>query len=79
MAKSAISGQNSRIGIGDQKWVPVPMDKNQMVPVPVVSGTDTHLQNRVGTSADASSSLDFSTLALLSLIFVHRLFRDPNK
>ena len=57
-----------------------------MVPVPVVSGTGTHLQNRVGTGTyqsgtgtDASNSLDFCTLALLSLIFVHRLFRDPNK
>ena len=50
-----------------------------MVPVPVVSGTGTHLQNRVGTGTDASNSLDFCTLALLSSIFVHRLFRDPNK
>ena len=79
MEKSAIFGQNSRIGTGDQKWVPVPMDRNQVVPVPVVSGTGTHLQNRVGTSTDVSSSLDFSTLALLSLIFVHQLFRDINK
>ena len=64
-----------------------------MVLVPVVSGTGTHLQNRVGTGTDqsgtgtnqsgtgtdASDSLDFCTLALLSPIFVHRLFRDPNK
>ena len=66
--------------------VPVPMDRDQVVPVPVVSGTGTHLQNRVGTSinqsgigTDASNSLKFWTLALLSPIFVHRLFRDPNK
>ena len=69
-----------------RKWVLVPMDRDQVVPVPIVSGTGTHLQNRVGTSTnqsdtgtDASCNLDFCTLALLSLIFVHRLFRDPNK
>ena len=69
-----------------QKWVPVPMDRDQMVPLPVVSGTGTHLQNRVGTGTDqsgtdtnASSSPDFCTFALLSPIFVHRLFRDLNK
>ena len=57
-----------------------------MVPVPIVSGTGNHLQNRVGTvidhsgiGTDASSSPNFCTLALLSLIFVHRLFMDPNK
>ena len=50
-----------------------------MVPVPVVSGTSTHLQNRVGTSTDASSNPVFAYYALLSLVFVHRLFRDPNK
>ena len=51
-----------------------------MVPVPVVSGTGTHLQNGVGTAigtdqsstgTDASNNLDFCTLALLSPIFVH--------
>ena len=57
----------------------VPMDRDQVVPVPVVSGTGTHLQNRVGTGTDASNSPDFCTLPLLSPIFVHRLFRDPNK
>ena len=57
-----------------------------MVSVLMVSVTGTHLQNRVGTGTDqsgtgtdASSSLDFCTLALLSPIFVHQLFRDPNK
>ena len=50
-----------------------------MVSVLVVSVTGTHLQNRVGTGTDASSSPDFCTLALLSPIFVHQLFRDPNK
>ena len=83
-----------------QKWVPVPMDRDQVVPVPIVSDTGTHLQNKVGitigtgthlqnrvstdtdqsgTGTDASSSLDFCTLALLSPIFVHRLLRGPNK
>ena len=34
--------------------VPVPMDIDQMVPVPVVSGTGAHLQNRVGTGTNQS-------------------------
>ena len=69
------------------------MDKDQVVLVLVVSGAGPHLQNKVGTGTDqsgtgtdqsgtgtdASSSPDFCTLALLSPILVHQLFRDPNK
>ena len=64
----------------------VPIGQRLVVPVPKLSGTSTHSQKRVGigtdqsgTDTDASSSPDFCTLALLSLVFVHRLFRDPNK
>ena len=66
--------------------VPVPIDRRGLVPVPVVSGTGTHLQKRTGTGidqsgtdTDASNNTVFVSLALLSLVFVHRLFRDHNK
>ena len=42
-----------------QKLVPVPLivvlvpiDRGGLVPVPVVSGTGTHLQNKIGTGTD---------------------------
>ena len=62
-----------------KKWVPVPFGQrlsgtgtDQVVPVPIHQkrvGTDTD-QSCTGT--DASSSLDFCTLALLSHKFVHQ-------
>ena len=59
--------------------VPIPIDRTKVVPVPRQSGTDTHLQNRVGIGTDqsgigtdASSSSDFCTLMLLSPKFVHQ-------
>ena len=51
----------------------------KLVPVPIVkrrSGTGTNL---IGTGTDAFSNPVFAYYALLSLVFVHRLFRDPNK
>ena len=67
----------------------------KVVPVPIMqrsgtgttqSGTGTHWQKRIGTSTgpsgtgtDASSNPIFACYVLLSPIFVHRLFRDPNK
>ena len=63
-----------------EKWQNLPFlgNTHALVPVPKV-GTGTHGQRPSGTGADASSSPDFFTLAMLSLVFVHRLFRDPNK
>ena len=62
-----------------RKWVPVPMDRDQVVPVPKVSGTSTHSLYRVGTGTDQSGtgtdafgSPDFCTFVLLSPRFVHR-------
>ena len=62
-----------------RKWVPVPMDRNKVVPVPKVSGIGTHSQKSIGTTTDQSGtgtdafdSPDFCTLALLSPRFVHR-------
>ena len=57
-----------------------------MVPVPKVGvlvpihqrGIGTGIEQR-GTGTGASNNPVFVALALLSLIFVHRLFRDPNK
>ena len=65
MAKSAISRQNPRVGT-DTKSGYLPMDRDQVAPVPKSSGTGSHSQNRVGTGTDASGNLDFFTVALLS-------------
>ena len=46
----------------------VPMDRDQVVLVLVVS-----------TGTDASCNPDLCTLALLSPIFIHQLFRDLDK
>ena len=70
MTKSAIFGQNLRIGTGTesgyrypldrgkwyryQKWVLVPIGKRQVVPVPKVRSTGTHSQKGVGTGTDQS-------------------------
>ena len=61
----------------------------KLVSVPIVqrrNGTGTHCQKSSstdtgpsGTGTDASNNTVFVSLALLSLVFVHRLFRDPNK
>ena len=49
------------------------------VPVPIYQrGIGTGIEQG-GTSTGASSNPVFVPLALLSLVFVHRLFRDPNK
>ena len=40
---------------------------------------DWYWYNQSGPTTDASSNLGFVPLALVSLVFVHRLFRDPNK
>ena len=58
-----------------QKWVPI-------VHRGIGTGTKcwrtgTHSPGSIGTGA--SSNPIFVPLALLSLVFVHRLFRDPNK
>ena len=86
MKKSAISEQNPQKGTGTQSWYRYPLYRGDLVPllkiwVPVPihqqrTGTST---DQSGTSTDASSNPVFVPLALLSLVFVHRLFRDPNK
>ena len=55
-------------GIGTKIW-PIPIGQRQ-------SGTGT---DQSGTGTGASRNPVFAPLALLSLVFVHRLFRDPNK
>ena len=52
-----------------RKWVLVPIRQRQSG-----SGTD-----QSGTGTGTSSNPVFVPLALFSLVFVHRLFRDPNK
>ena len=71
MIKSAISRQNLSIGTGTGSRYGYPWTE--------ANGTGTHSQKRVGIGidqsgigTDASDSPDFYTLALLSLIFVHR-------
>ena len=58
--------------------VPVP---KVGVPVPIHQrgiGTGTGTEQG-GTGTGASDNPVFVPLALLSLVFIHRLFRDPNK
>ena len=79
MAKSVISGQNPQFGTGTKKgWYQYPLDRGEVVPIPIkVVSVPIH-QKRVstgtdqsGTGTNASSSPDFCTLALLSPKFVH--------
>ena len=80
MEKPAIYGQNPQFGTDTKKgWYWYPLDRGKVVPVlikvvpvPIHQkrvGTGT---NQSGTGTDASSSLDFCTLALSSPKFVHR-------
>ena len=49
--------RNGRSFLGKiRALVPAPMDRNKVVPVPKVSGTGTHSQNRVGTGTDQSGT-----------------------
>ena len=57
------------IGIGTKSWGTVPIHQSGI-------GTGTE---QGGTNTGASDNPVFVPLALLSLVFVHRLFRDPNK
>ena len=66
--------------------VPVPIVQKRSDTSTTQSGTGTHWQlstststGQSGTSTDASYNLIFACYALLSPVFVHRLFRDPNK
>ena len=80
MAKYAISGQNPQFGTDTKKgWYWYTLDRGKVVPVLIkVVPVPIH-QKRVGTGTDesgtdtdASSILDFCTLALSSPKFVHR-------
>ena len=44
-----------------------------------LSGTGTHWQCGTGTGTTASCNPIFACYAILSPVFVHRLFKDPNK
>ena len=80
MEKSTIFGQNLQFGTNTKKgWYWYPLDRGKVVPVPIkvvpvsikVVPVPIH-HKRVGTGTNASSSLYFCTLALLSPKFVHR-------
>ena len=70
-----------------EKWKNLPFlgRTHTLVLVPKVgTGTpspvkDWYRYHQSGTTTRASSNPVFVPLALLSLVFVHRLFRDPNK
>ena len=66
MAKFAISRQNSYIGTGTESGYQFPLDRGKVVPVPIKWYQYPFTSKRVGTGTDASSSLDFCTLSLLS-------------
>ena len=84
MAKSAISGRNLHFSIGTKSGYMYPLCRGELVPLPLVGvpvpihqrgiGTGTE---HGGTGTEASNNLVFVPLALLSLVFVHRLIRDP--
>ena len=66
--------------------VPVPMMQWESGTDTTQSGTSTHWQCGTGTGTSqsgigtiASCNPVFACYATLSLVFVHRLFRDPNK
>ena len=69
MEKSAISRQNLHIGTGTKSGYRYPLDRGKVVPVPI----------KVVSVPMLPATLFYVPLALLSLVFVHRLFRDPNK
>ena len=76
-------GMNWRSYI-EEKWER--MAKSTIFWAKPASGTSTHWHKDIGTGTapsgigtDASCNPIFARYALLSLIFVHRLFRDPNK
>ena len=67
MEKSAISRQNLQFGTGTKKgWYRYPLDRGKVVPVPIHQKRVGFGTDQSGTDIDASSSLDFCTLALLS-------------
>ena len=66
--------------------VPVPMVQRASGTGTTQSGTGTHWQcgtstgtSQSGTGITASCNPVFACYAILSLVFVHRLFRDSNK
>ena len=64
-----------------RKWQKLPFlgKTHNSVSVPKVVVSVPIEQRQSGTGTDASSNPVFVPLALLSLIFLHRLFRDPTK
>ena len=86
MAKSVISGQTRKLvpvpKVGtNTHWIEAKWYRYQKLVVPVPlhqkrTGTGT---NQSGTGTGDSRNPVFIPLTLLSLVFVHRLFRDPNK
>ena len=79
MAKSAISRQNPHVGTGTETGYRYPLYKGELVPVPLVGVPIPIHQRGIDTDTRASNNTIFVPLALLSLVFVHLLFRDPNK
>ena len=86
MKKFAISGQNPHIGTDTEIRYWYPLDRGKVVPVSIKVvpvpihqkgiGTGTEQES---TGTEASNNPIFVPLTMLSLVFVHRLFRDPNK
>ena len=79
MPKSDIFWAEPSSGTGTKSWYQYPLCRGEMVPVPIVSGTGTHLQNNIGTgtnqsgsSIDPPATLFLYSFALLSPGFIHR-------
>ena len=60
-------------------WYRYPLYKGELVLVPLVGVPVPIRQRGIDTGTGASINPVFVPLALLSLVFIHRLFRDPNK
>ena len=80
MVKSVISGQMvPKVGTDTQSWYRYPLYKGDLVSVPKIwVSVPIHSEGLVPVPM-LPATLIFISLALLSLVFIHRLFRDLNK
>ena len=86
MAKSAIFWAEPVSGTGTKEWCRYPLCRRQVVsvalkvvPVPIGSRVLVPALVQVVPGTDAFCNSIFACYALLSPVFVHRLFKDPNK
>ena len=80
MEEKNVRNANIRYFLGKtHKWYRYPQSRGEVVPVPIGSRVLVPIPVQVVTGIDASYNPIFACYAILSPVFVHRLFRDPNK